>query len=233
MKAIGTLDVVGIATWAGCWLVYTVWAARSAARRPNLMAAVDRHRVAWMRQSYLRDNRITDSAIMGNLMQSANFFSSSSLLFLGGIFAFLGDFERGAEMIQSLPFAARASQALLEVKALMLTFVFVYAFFRFTWSLRQFNLGCILIGAFPVKREQLLENDPLVDQAARMNVLAGLNFTQGLRAFYFSVPLLLWMLNPWLMIAGSVGITAIIFMMEFQSPTVTAMAHWTSPPEDK
>jgi uncharacterized membrane protein len=233
MNAIGRLDWIGLALWSGMWLAYAVWASRAVRTRPNLMAAVDHHRLAWMRQSYLRDNRITDSAIIGNLMQSANFFSSTTLLFLGGLFAFLGNFEQGAQLLQSLPFSARASQALLEVKALMLTLVFVYAFLRFTWSLRQFNLVCILIGSFPVRREDQIPDDPLVEQAARMNVLAGLNFSQGLRAYYFSVPLLLWILNPWLMIAGSVGITAVTFMMEFRSPTVAALTRWNSPPDQK
>lgn len=229
MNAIGKLDWIGIVLWAGLWLGYALWAERAARTRPNLMAEVDHYRLAWMRQSYLRENRVTDSAIMGNLMQSANFFSSTTLIFLGGLFAFLGNFDQGAEILRTLPFAARASQPLLEVKALMLTLVFVYAFLRFTWSLRQFNLVCILIGSFPVLDKDQHEDDPLIERATRMNVLAGLNFAQGLRAYYFSVPLLLWMLNPWLMIAGSIGITVVTYMMEFRSPTVAALTRWNPP----
>ena len=40
-----------------------------------------------------------------------------------------------------LPFTARTSALVLDLKRVLLTGVFVYAFFRFTWSLRQYSLG--------------------------------------------------------------------------------------------
>ncbi len=225
MNALGRVDFVGLALWALLWVGYVAWAALATRRGPSLMSSLARYRRAWMRQAYLRDNRITDVALVGSLMQSATFFSSTTLLILGGLFAVLGTVEKSAEVVASLPFATRTTQDLLEVKALALTLVFVYAFFRFTWSLRQFNLVSIVVGAYPSQREHLVADDRLVDQAARLNELAGANFTQGLRAYYFAIPLLLWLINPWLLAAGSVVITAATWYMEFRSATVRALAH--------
>lgn len=230
MNALGRVDFVGLALWALLWVGYVAWAALATRRGPSLMSSLARYRRAWMRQAYLRDNRITDVALVGSLVQSATFFSSTTLLILGGLFAVLGTVEKSAEVVASLPFATRTTQDLLEVKALALTLVFVYAFFRFTWSLRQFNLVSIVVGAYPSQREHLVADDRLIDQAARLNELAGANFTQGLRAYYFAIPLLLWLINPWLLAAGSVVITAATWYMEFKSATVRALAHEDRPP---
>src|SRR5690606_10625298 len=114
----------------------------------------------WMREAYHRDPRIADVALIGNLMHSATFFSSTTLLVLGASFALLGTIERGSEVLEvmkTLPFATQVSQDLLESKVVLLTLLFVYAFLRFTWSLRQFNLVNIMVGAFPAHRERLVE----------------------------------------------------------------------------
>ena len=229
MNSLGRIDWIGAALWAGLWLAYVVWAARTGVRRPSIMSSMAKYRRVWMREAYRRENRITDVSLVGSLMQSSTFFSSTTLLVLGGLFAVLGTIEKSAEVVQSLPFATRTSQALLEIKAVLLTLVFVYAFFRFTWALRQFNLVCILIGAYPAQREHQLPDDRLIEQASRLNELAGANFTQGLRAYYYSVPLLLWLINPWLLVAGSVVITGVTYYMEFRSATVRALAHAENP----
>ena len=227
MKLLSTLDLVGLAVWALLWAGYTAYAARACVTRPCMMGSTARYRRAWMREAYWRDNRVADVALMGNLMHSATFFSSTTLLVVGALFAFLGTIERGPDVVEAmskLPFAARTSQSLLELKAFSLTLVFVYALLRFTWSLRQFNLVNIVLGAYPARKEDHLPDDRMIDQAARLNELAGVNFAQGLRAYYYSVPLLAWLINPWLLIAGAIVITLATWYMEFRSATVRALA---------
>ncbi|RPH66890.1 MAG: DUF599 domain-containing protein [Burkholderiales bacterium] len=227
MNAFTALDWTGVALWLLAGLGYSLYAERVGTRRPNLMASVASFRRAWMREAYRRDPRMTDVALIGNLMHSATFFSSTTLLVLGASFALLGTIERGSEVLEvmkTLPFATRVSQELLESKVVLLTLLFVYAFMRFTWSLRQFNLVNIMVGAFPAQRENLVTDDGMIATAGRLNELAGLNFTQGLRAYYYAVPLLLWLVNAWLLIAGTVAITVVLYYMEFRSATVRALS---------
>lgn len=237
MSVLTPLDWAALAVWAALWLGFS-WFARS--RGPgagDLNAIMARYRHVWMRLSWRRENRITDIALMGNLMHSATFFSSTTLLVLGALFAFLGTVEQVPDVVETvskLPFAARTSQHLLEAKAFALTLVFVYALLRFTWALRQFNLCCILIGAFggdpdapraggaPSAGPSLEAEQTL--RAGRLNELAGVNFAQGLRAYYFSVPLLAWLINPWLMLASALLITLATYYMEFRSATVRVLA---------
>jgi uncharacterized membrane protein len=227
LNAFTVVDWVGLALWILAWFGYAAWADRVAGSRPNLMASLARFRHAWMREAYQRDPRITDVALIGNLMHSATWFSSTTLLILGASFALLGTIERGTEVVEvmkNLPFAARMSQDLLESKVLVMSLVFVYAFLRFTWSLRQFNLVNIMVGAFPAQRERLIPDDRLIETAGTLNELAGINFAQGLRAYYYAVPLLLWLANAWAFIGATVAITLALHYMEFRSATVRALA---------
>lgn len=230
MNALGRLDWIGIALWALLWFGYAFWAARQDGRRPSIMSLLAAYRRRWMREAYLRDVRISDVAMISSLGQSATFFSSTTLLILGGLVALLGTIDQSAQVVQSLPFATRTSRDLLEIKALLLTLVFAYAFLRFTWSLRQFNLVNIVVGAYPAHAEHRQPDDRLIAQASRLNELAGANFTQGLRAYYFSIPLLFWLINPQLLIAGSVVITLATWTMEFRSATVRALSNDTHAP---
>lgn len=217
------LDWIGLGTWSGLWLVYQVMAERPSARRPSIAAAIRPYRRVWMQQAFTRENRVADAALVGNLMQSATFLASTTLLVLGGLFALLGGMDQSAKVLQSLPFAQKTPVHLFELKAMVLALVLVYALLRFTWSIRQFNLVVILLGAFPPPPPVSIEPPLPVRQATRMNELAGSNFTQGLRAYYYGVPILLWLVNPWMLIAGSIAVTVITYYMEFRSASVAAL----------
>lgn len=233
------LDLVGLAVWLLSWAGYQWWAGKAGTTRHNLNTAVRPLRWQWMREAFRRENRVTDAALVGNLMQSATFLASTTLLVIGGLLALLGTVEKGTEVVQSLPFAQKTGAAAFELKALILTLVFVYALLRFTWSLRLFNLLNIVVGAFPSRpagQQAAMDGmdgegtgggqadaERLIRRAARMNELAGLHFTQGLRAYYYAVPVLLWLVHPWLLVAGSIAITAVTYLMEFRSATVQAL----------
>jgi len=111
LNAFGALDWTGLAVWVLAWLGYSLYAERLGKPQANLMASVARFRRIWMREAYLRDPRMTDVALLGNLMHSATFFSSTTLLVLGASFALLGTIERGTEILEvmkTLPFATPA-----------------------------------------------------------------------------------------------------------------------------
>lgn len=232
MQVLNHVDWLALLLWLLCWGAYGLWSARASQIKPSLMGTVAHHRRNWMRETFRRENRITDSSLTNALMQSATFFSSTTILILGALFAVLGSIERGGDIldvVKALPLARQVSQQLLEVKILTVAGVFVYAFLRFTMSLRQFNLIVILIGALPPTSldhdsAEHKQGDLMTRQAAGLNELAGNNFTHGLRAYYFAVPLVLWLVNPWLFIGGTIVITLVTYFMEFHSATVKALS---------
>ena len=218
------LDLVALAFFMLCWFGYGWFASRHANDRHSLLTVMNPLRDRWFEQTLTRENRIVDSALLSNLMNSATFFSSTTLLALGGLMALFGSVEKSAEIIESLPFAQRTSQALLEAKVISLILLFVYSLIKFTWSVRQFNFVTIVIGSI-APRDALTDLDRRnARRAAGILKLAGENFSQGLRAYYFSVALLLWFVQPWFFIAATALVTVMLYRMEFHSRTLEVLA---------
>ncbi|MBL8309822.1 MAG: DUF599 domain-containing protein [Burkholderiales bacterium] len=217
------LDLLALGFFLLCWFGYAWFAGRHAADRPSLVTVMNPLRDRWFEQTLTRENRIVDSALLSNLMNSATFFSSTTLLALGGLLALFGSVEKSAEIIENLPFAQRTSQQLLEAKVITMILLFVYALIKFTWSVRQFNFVTIVIGSI-APRDELTADDRLyARRAAGILKLAGENFSQGLRAYYFSVALLLWFVQPWFFIAATALVTIMLYRMEFHSRTLAVL----------
>ena len=101
------LDLVALAFFALCWFGYGWFASHHSADRHSLLTVMNPLRDRWFEQTLTRENRIVDSALLSNLMNSATFFSSTTLLALGGLMALFGSVEKSAEIIESLPFEQR------------------------------------------------------------------------------------------------------------------------------
>ena len=54
---------------------------------------------------------------------------------------------REVRHVREVPFAARTSTLVFDLKVVLLLAVFVFAFFRFTWSLRQYSFGALLVAS--------------------------------------------------------------------------------------
>ena len=61
-------------------------------------------------------------------------------------------------------------------------------------------------------------------RAAGILKLAGENFGQALRSYYFAVAVLLWFVQPLFFIAATVIVTFMIYRMEFHSRTLDVLA---------
>ena len=131
------------------WAGYALWADRRAAAEGSLMALIDQLRGCGCGRCWRATMRIMDIQVVQVLVQSIAFFASSAILIIGGCIAVLGAREQAVAVLSEIPFAVDDPAALWEAKVLLLLVVFVYAFFKFTWALRQFNYVAILIGAAP------------------------------------------------------------------------------------
>jgi uncharacterized membrane protein len=222
MKILSPLDLAALVVFALCWWGYPWYAARREQRSPGLVRLTNRYRRGWMRQMLGREMRIVDTSLIATLTQSATFFSSTTVLILGGLLALVGTSDTMQAALGRLPGAVRTSEQLWELKVLLLVAVFVYAFFKFTWSLRQFNFVGILIGAAPP--HDAAPGDEVAERAGRMAELAAEDFNQGLRAYYFAFAAIGWFVNPTIFVAATLGVVAILFVLEFRSNAVKVLA---------
>ena len=193
-----------LALWAGYAWFARVWGRKMG----SLIHTTNRYRGYWMMQTTSRDPRMLDGLITQTLSNTPAFFSSTSILVIGGLFALLGTTDKATELMSEIPFAqATTTLIVFEFKILVMVAIFVYAFFRFSWCMRQYTFVALVIGAMPPaedfdagKHDRRL---PSPQRAAAMVGAAAETFNDGLRAYYFSFAALAWFISPLAMVIAT------------------------------
>jgi uncharacterized membrane protein len=216
MHGFGNLDVIAFLWFVAAWAGYGVVVELTPLRMRSLNHRMDRHRAGWMRHMLVRDMRMLDGQIMGSLQNGTAFFASTSLLAIGGTFALLRATEDVMQIFATLPLGIVTTPAVWEMKVIGLLVIFIYAFFKFSWSYRLFNYGAILMGATPeAKDAKKREALAAADRVARMTTLAGMHFNRGQRAFFFALGYLGWFVGAWLFIATTAAVLFVIALRQF------------------
>ena len=220
-------DWVALAWFFAGWMGYAHFARRRSEVQPSILAVTHRLRHQWMLQVTRREVRIIDGTIVQSLASSPSFFASTTILIIGGLLAVLGTTEKATGLVKEIPFAAQTPVLVFDFKLLVLTAVFVYAFFRFTWSLRQYTVGAMLVGAAPEAREFMadasLSREDFALRAGRVLSLAAETFNDGLRAYYLAFATLGWFVSPLVFALATVGVIFILYRREFHSEVLAIL----------
>jgi uncharacterized membrane protein len=177
---------------------------------------MDRHRTEWTQRMLARDMRMLDGQIMGSLQNGTAFFASTSLLAIGGTFALLRATDDVLHVFTTLPLGIETTRAVWEMKVIGLLVIFIYAFFKFSWSYRLFNYSAILMGAVPEAFDAKKRSaQAAAAKVARMTTLAGRHFNRGQRAFFFALGYLGWFVSAWLFIAATAAVVVVIAIRQF------------------
>jgi uncharacterized membrane protein len=207
-----------LAAWAGVgWLVE-----RPHAAHPSTQVIVERYRLRWMETMLVRDPRIMDAQLLNNLRSGAAFFASGAMIAIGGVAAVLGQPDRIIGLARDLTGGFDMTRTAWEAKLLALALMLVAAFMKFVWSHRLFGYCAVLMGALGEDPEDP-ENRAIARKAGLINVTAARSFNRGLRALYFALALLAWLLGPWALIAATLATAATLWRREFRSASRRAM----------
>jgi uncharacterized membrane protein len=205
-----------------CWFGYEQVVERGWTGRTTLAEETHKLRQGWAHVMLDRNPRIVDVALIGNLLPSLSFYANTSIYIIAGLFAALGAMDQLMSAASELPFSRVISREATELKLLVLLGVFVIAYFKFTWSLRQFNLLSITLGSVPHDASpEALEVH--AQKFAAVNSCAGNDFNRGLRAYYFGMAVMSWMVSPWLFIVSTMVIVVVLARREFSSPVLKAL----------
>lgn len=213
-------DWLAMAVFFGGWFGYAMFATRHAQHSPSLLAATNVERRRWMLQTTYRENRVLDGVVLQNLSSSPSFFASTTILIIGGLLAVLGTGEKASELVRELPFAARTTELVFDLKLLMLTGVFIYAFFRFTWCLRLYSFGALMMASAPDRdtyERDGLPRDEFADRAGGVMGLAAESFNDGLRTYYMAFAAVAWFFSALAFIVATAGVLLILYRREFRS----------------
>jgi uncharacterized membrane protein len=183
--------------------------------RPSVTILMIEYRRDWMREMITRQPRIFDAAILSSLRQGTNFLASASMIALGGLLALIGNAERLLGVAEDLTLGGTPT-LVVEVKLMATGIFLLYAFLKFVWSNRLFGYCAVLMAAVPNEPDDP-RTLPRAMQAAEVNIRAAFNFNRGLRALYFSLGSLAWLLGPVALICGTAAVSYMIWSREFAS----------------
>ena len=203
--------------WAGVgWIIE-----HPPARRPSVTVLMGDMRRAWMAEFARRESRIFDATLIGNLRQGTAYFASTAILALGALLALIGNTAPLEGLAEGL-IAAEAPAIIWQVRLLLPVLFLAHAFLKFVWSHRLFAYCAVLMAAVPndVNDPQAY---PRAAQAADINITAARNFNKGLRAIYFALAALGWLLGPWGLILAALAATTVLMRREFMSQSRDVM----------
>lgn len=218
-------DLIALGYFLAAALIYSRITTAGPLARRSIAAAVQKHRIQWMRNMTIRDNRVIDTILLGGLSQGNAFFASTSVIAIGGLSALLGSGDRIREILERLPFVDRAPAAMWEAKILLMIGIFIYAFFKFAWAFRLSHYTAIMIGSTPLVGTH---SDHLFDshavRTARLVGIAAEHANSGLRAFYFAIGALAWFVHPALFMAATTWVLVIQIRRDFFSRSLRVLA---------
>lgn len=219
-------DWAALALFFFGWVGYAQFASWRAKRERTLLASTNHFRKLWMMQVTHRDQRIVDAAVTQNLASSPSFWASTTILVLGGLLAVLGTSEKATELVKDLPFAASTTMLVFDIKIVVMLCVFVYAFFRFTWSMRVYSFGAILVGAAPnveVFDSGEADREAFAERAGKLMGMAAESFADGLRAYYMSFAVIGWFISPTSFAIATLAVLWVLYRREFRSDVLAVL----------
>jgi len=166
-------------------------------------------RQMWVK-GVIRDRRdIMAVQTLRNQVMAATFLASTAILISLGLFS--AAFRPGvfSDISHALNLLGTRTEALWMFKLMLLGIIFFITFFNFTLAIRYYNHAGFMINTFE-------QNDATVSGEAVTQVInhAALHYTIGMRGFYLSVPLALWLFGPIWMLIGSLVLVAVLYRLD-------------------
>lgn len=169
----------------------------------------NRLRRDWV-ETVMSENRdILAVQTLRNWVMASSFLASTAVLVDLALISVAFRAENIEEISHTLNFFGVRSQVLWLIKLILLIVDFFFAFFNFTLSIRYYNHASYAINIPP-------KQDPIVTYDAVAGIInhGSIHYTLGMRAYFLSVPLLLWLFGPTWMLAGSIIMTAILYKLD-------------------
>ncbi len=218
-------DLAAVALLLAAWLLIGHVIEHPPKARPSVSTLMADYRREWMRQMVTRQPRIFDANIIDSLRQGTAFFASACMIAIGGGVALIGSSERLIGLASALTIPA--PEVLIEVKIILTLAFLANALLKFVWAHRLFGYCSVLMAAVPNDPAAPLAY-PRAAQAAEVNITAARSFNRGLRAVYFALASLGWLLGPWALMGATVVAGTVMIRREFTSTSrriILSVAH--------
>ncbi len=217
------LDYVAVAVLISAWAGIGWYVERENPKNPSTANLMTQYREQWMEVMTTRTPRIFDVNLLSTLRQGTSFFISAVMLAIGGCVALIGQADRLRGLAGDITGDTETPLVVWEIKILLVILFLSSAFLKFVWSHRLFGYNAVIMAAVPEGNPDDPETKSMARRAAKLNIYAARNFNRGLRATYFSLAALAWLIGSWGLIIAAPVTVYILYQREFNSQSRTAL----------
>jgi uncharacterized membrane protein len=217
-----TLDFIALGIILAAWGVMGWFIERDRPHAPSTHALIAEYRFRWMEVMITREVRMVDANILASLRQGASFFTSASMIAIGGGIALLGQADRLQGVAADLS-GGVAPIVVWEAKILLVVLILANAFLKFVWSLRLFGYCAVVMAAVPEGDASDPEAIKMARKAAKLNIYAARSFNRGIRTMYFALAGMAWLLGPIPLILAAATTVLMLYRREFHSQSRTVL----------
>lgn len=211
-------NLIAFAGSAGLILAYHLYLRARLRNDPSytIQAVNTAARNAWVHR--IMRNKDSQSVLaiqtLRNSTMASTFLASTAILLTMGVLNLMSK-DSGVSLLHSLqPRTAHGDLAILKLLPLLVDFF--WAFFCFSLAVRLYNHVGYLInsGGDAI-------GSPTPAFTARLLNRSGHYYSLGMRAYYLSVPLVFWLFGPWYLMAGTIGLVAVLYHVD-RAPTMAS-----------
>ena len=213
-------EVIALLVFIVGWFGYAHFSEGKNHNEKSLLFVTHRYRLRWMLEMLGRENRSLDAIVVGNLMRNITFFASTTIFILAALMSIIGYHERINDLVSHIPFAKTSTGFYWQMKVYLLLIIFIYGFFKFTWSMRLYNYVNIFLGAAPDYRENKEEHHAIAEKGAALLTNAARHYNNGMRAYYFGLGTLAWFIHPYAFMGATAWVVLVTHRREHRSSTL-------------
>lgn len=206
-------DLVSFVASTALVVTYHLYLRFKLHRNPHYtIQAVNRAaRTAWVK-SIMRDETRSILAIqtLRNSTMAATFLASTAVLLIIGTLTLSGQTDKLQTTWHTLNIVGSSHPGLWTTKLLLLLSNFFVAFFSFAVSIRLYNHVGYQINV-PLQSRTPYINCQYV--SVHLN-RAGNFYSLGMRAYYFSIPLVFWLFGPHFMLMSTIVMIAVLYHVD-------------------
>lgn len=192
-------------------ILYHVYLARKMRKEPfSTSQGLTRHtRELWVRDVIACGRDILAVQTLRNWTMGATFLASTAILISLGVFNLAITADKQGELSQLLGQFGSAHPGLWLSKLILLGADFLFAFFNFTLAIRYYNHTGFMIN-LPKDENSEISVEDVIEILER----GGTHYFLGMRAYYLSIPLLLWLFGPIWLVAGTGLLVATLYRLD-------------------
>ncbi|WP_162084045.1 DUF599 domain-containing protein [Sulfuriferula nivalis] len=199
--------------------LYQAYLAYKVKKRPTYtVQAVNRiARTAWVETIMNERRDVLAVQTLRNSTMAATFLASTAVLLIIGVLNLSGEAEKLNTTWHALNAVGATNNSIWLIKLLVLLSDLFVAFFCFSMSIRLYNHVGFMINV-PLTLNHKMISPPHV--ASHLN-RAGKFYSIGMRAYYFSVPMVFWLFGPHFMVAATILLIFVLYFID-RAPKVMA-----------